>query len=62
MTHEYATLLGAAAIPTQWRQTLLSCRPHPANPNAAWPRPEAFWPVDALILAARLLMRGREKQ
>jgi ADP-ribosyl-[dinitrogen reductase] hydrolase len=47
---------GAKAIPDQWRQALLSCRPAPGRPNVRRPRPECFWPVDALTLAERLVL------
>jgi hypothetical protein len=36
---------------------ILSCRPHPLR--AKRPRPLAYWPVDALELAERLLLAGR---
>ena len=52
-------LLGAVhgrdAIPTQWVETLLSCRPEAGQPHVRHPRPKCFWPVDALDLAERLL-------
>lgn len=51
-------LLGAVhgldAIPSQWREKVLSCRPQ-RRPGVVHPRPEVFWPVDALELA-RLLV------
>ena len=53
------TLLGAVsgrqAIPNQWLESLLNCRPIPGLPGVHNPRPECFWPVDALELAERLL-------
>jgi len=53
-------LLGAVhgrdAVPPQWRSMVLSCRPHPQR--ARRPRAMAYWPVDALDLAERLLVRG----
>lgn len=52
-------LLGAVygrdAVPGRWVGTLLNCRPAAGRPNVRRPRPEAFWPVDALELAGRLL-------
>ena len=55
-------LLGAVwgrnAIPTQWVESLLRCRPAAGQPNVRHPRPECFWPVDALELADRLLRGG----
>lgn len=52
---------GAPAVPRQWQRKLLSCRPHRADPSAHRPRPEAFWPVDALILAERLVTSGASR-
>jgi ADP-ribosyl-[dinitrogen reductase] hydrolase len=56
-------LLGAVygkdAIPSQWVNALLSCRPEAGLPGVKKPRPECYWPVDALELAERLLDRGR---
>jgi ADP-ribosylglycohydrolase/fructose-1,6-bisphosphatase/inositol monophosphatase family enzyme len=53
-------LLGAVhgrdAVPSQWRQMILSCRAHPVK--ARHPRPPAYWPVDVLELAERLLLAG----
>jgi ADP-ribosylglycohydrolase len=46
---------GRAAIPTEWLEKLLSCRPEAGRPGVHHPRPECFWPVDALDLAARLI-------
>lgn len=52
-------LLGAVygrdAIPDQWAGRLLNCRPEAGRPNVHRPRPECFWPVDALELAERLV-------
>jgi ADP-ribosyl-[dinitrogen reductase] hydrolase len=48
---------GREAIPAQWRQMILSCRPHPLRTSR--PRPMACWPVDVLELAERLLLAGR---
>ncbi len=56
------TLLGAVhgveAIPAQWREAILTCRPQAGLPGVIRPRPECFWPVDALDLA-RGLIHGR---
>lgn len=55
-------LLGAVygrdAIPTQWTEKLLSCRPEASRLNVRHPRPECFWPVDALHIARCLLAGG----
>ena len=52
-------LLGAAygldAIPAQWADRVLNCRPQAGQPGVSRPRPECFWPVDALELAGRLV-------
>jgi ADP-ribosylglycohydrolase/fructose-1,6-bisphosphatase/inositol monophosphatase family enzyme len=54
-------LLGAVhgrdAVPLQWRQMVLSCRP--VGSRAARPRPLPYWPVDVYELAERLLLAGR---
>jgi ADP-ribosylglycohydrolase/fructose-1,6-bisphosphatase/inositol monophosphatase family enzyme len=51
-------LHGAPAIPAQWRWAVLTCRPHASRPEVTHPRPLGCWPVDALILAERLLIAG----
>lgn len=55
-------LLGAVygrdAIPKQWMDKLLSCRPEAGRPNVRHPRPECFWPVDALYIAGCLVTGG----
>ena len=52
-------LLGAVygrnAVPGQWVESLLNCRPAAGQPHVYHPRPECFWPVDALKFAERLL-------
>ena len=50
---------GRDAVPGQWVESLLSCRPAAGQPNVRHPRPECFWPVDALELAERLLVFDR---
>jgi len=58
-------LLGAVhgrdAVPGQWVESLLNCRPAAGQPNVRRPRPECFWPVDALELAERLLKSGEAR-
>lgn len=46
---------GQKAVPSQWVNCLLDCRPEAGNPHVHHPRPECFWPVDALDLAEKLL-------
>jgi ADP-ribosylglycohydrolase len=47
---------GREGIPAQWRSMILSCHPVPAV--ARRPRPMAYWPVDVMELAERLLLAG----
>lgn len=55
----YGALLGAVygldAIPVQWVDQVLNCRPKAGHPGVNRPRPESFWPLDALELADRLI-------
>lgn len=46
---------GRSAIPNQWAESVLNCRPDGNRPDVFRPRPEPFWPVDALELAGRLI-------
>ncbi len=54
-------LLGAVwgrnAVPNQWSESVLNCRPAAGQPHVRRPRPECLWPVDALELAERLVGR-----
>jgi len=58
-------LLGAVhgrdAVPTQWVEKLLSCRPEAGQPHIQQPRPKCFWPVDALDLAEQLISTARNE-
>ncbi|MBI2940302.1 MAG: ADP-ribosylglycohydrolase family protein [Chloroflexi bacterium] len=47
---------GREAVPFQWRQMVLSCRPLKGMVGSHHPRPTVLWPVDALELAERLLL------
>ena len=49
---------GRGSVPDQWVKAVLSCRPESGNPKVRRPRPECFWPVDALELAEQLLQTG----
>jgi len=49
---------GRDAVPSQWIESLLNCRPASGDPRVHHPRPECFWPVDALELAERLVSSG----
>ncbi len=46
---------GKGAIPAQWTECLLNCRPEAGQPHVRHPRPECFWPVDAFELSEQLL-------
>jgi ADP-ribosylglycohydrolase len=56
-------LLGAVqgldAIPAQWCNKVLNCRPDSGKPHVRYPRPECFWPVDALHVAHCLVVGGQ---
>ena len=58
-------LLGAVygrdAVPDRWVKRLLSCRPAAGKSNVRRPRPECFWPVDALGLAERLIQPSQQQ-
>ena len=54
-------LLGAVygidTFPERWQKVILDCRPDSAlHHNVTHPRPECFWPVDALELAEKLVL------
>ncbi|SNS59831.1 inositol monophosphatase family protein [Tropicimonas sediminicola] len=49
-----AALHGREALPLQWRNAVLSCRPVKAR-GIRHPRPQEYWPDDALELAEALL-------
>lgn len=51
---------GLRAIPAQWREAVLACRPEAGRPGLRHPRPACFWPVDILELVPRLLEDRRE--
>ena len=46
---------GVDEIPTQWKDSVLACRPHAENTGTRHPRPEWLWPVNALELSEKLL-------
>ena len=52
-------LLGAAldidSFPHQWADAVLACRPQQGRDGVAQPRPEAYWPLDFMPLAEKLL-------
>ncbi len=50
---------GREAIPERWIETIRKCRPQAGDPRVHQPRPECFWPVDALELAEQLICYER---
>ena len=50
---------GREAVPARWQDRILSCRPLAGLAGVHRPRPEPFWPVDALVLAERVLLAGQ---
>ena len=51
-------MYGEQAVPVQWREAVLHCRPEAGRPGVQCPRPAIYWPVDALELADALLEAG----
>ena len=51
-------IYGEEAVPAQWRESILNCRPEAGRPGVHEPRPAEYWPVDALELADALLEKG----
>jgi ADP-ribosyl-[dinitrogen reductase] hydrolase len=49
---------GRQAVPKQWVEKLLTCRPESGHPSVRHPRPECFWPVDVLHIAFCLAAGG----
>lgn len=53
---------GRDAVPRQWQDAILECRPKQGLANVHQPRPECFWPTDILDLAVSLVeLPGRGK-
>jgi ADP-ribosylglycohydrolase/fructose-1,6-bisphosphatase/inositol monophosphatase family enzyme len=49
---------GRETVPQRWRRALAGCRPLRGEEGVRQPRPQTYWPVDALVLAERLLGAG----
>ena len=49
---------GREAIPERWIETIRGCRPLAGTPGVMQPRPECFWPADALELAEQLIAKA----
>ena len=56
----FGAVYGREAVPHTWVEAVLNCRPRRENPKCVHPRPEVFWPVDTLDLAAQLLGQTSE--
>ncbi|MCA1645400.1 MAG: ADP-ribosylglycohydrolase family protein [Chloroflexi bacterium] len=52
---------GRAALPAQWPRMVLTCRPMPGQAGVKQPRPAVYWPVDALVIAERLVTSAGAK-
>jgi ADP-ribosyl-[dinitrogen reductase] hydrolase len=46
---------GREAVPERWVEKILNCQPKSGDPRVKRPRPECFWPTDALELAGKLV-------
>jgi len=46
---------GIEAVPRQWLECVLNCRPERGRGGVYRPRPQEYWPVDILTLASQLL-------
>ena len=53
---------GREAMPEQWLDRILTCRPLPGLKGVKRSRPPGFWPVDALWLAELLLTAGKGQE
>jgi ADP-ribosylglycohydrolase len=49
---------GLPAVPQQWLDSILDCRPEGGREGVHRPRRREYWPVDVLELAARVLGTG----
>jgi ADP-ribosylglycohydrolase len=49
---------GRRALPARWVDRILTCRPMNGESGITHPRPQCFWPVDAMTLVDRLLTAG----
>ena len=49
---------GREAFPVRWIETIRNCRPRAGAAGVHQPRPECFWPADALELAGQLIARA----
>lgn len=48
-------IYGENAIPEQWKIKLQNCKPDASDQSVQQPRPECFWPLNAIELATQLL-------
>lgn len=47
-------IYGEEAVPTQWREAILSCRPEAGRVEVKRPRPKKYWPNDVIKVADSL--------
>ena len=52
---------GRPSVPERWVRCLQNCRPETGRPGVLRPRPEIFWPCDALELPRALLAAGESR-
>ncbi len=50
---------GIDAIPGQWQDAVVNCRPAKSEKRTKHPRPEVFWPSDVMQLSLKLLETGK---
>ena len=53
------SVYGDAAVPVQWKEKVLTCRPENGRQGVLHPRAKCFWPVDALHIAECLAAGGK---
>jgi ADP-ribosylglycohydrolase len=51
-------IYGIGGIPAQWRDTVLNCKPKEGERGVMHPRPEIYWPSQALSLSSKLVAAG----
>jgi ADP-ribosyl-[dinitrogen reductase] hydrolase len=47
---------GIESMPERWVRVIENCRPRSGDTGVHQPRPERYWPVDAMELASKLLL------
>jgi ADP-ribosylglycohydrolase len=54
------SVYGIRRVPSRWVKVILNCRPVEGSPEVLRPRPDIYWPVDAMSLAEQLLLQQTE--